>query len=121
MSAFTFSVQPGTPPDVVPPAVADFVTPAAWREIVGRAGKARDEANCVACGIECCCCLWTGFFCIFCCHPLIANACHDNYLGDQARIVNYTHYGGAQVVRYIAVKSDSMSKITIVIVTLVLT
>lgn len=87
-------------PDRVPTQLVDFISQPTWRDIIRRFQKSRDDAHCYACGVEVCCCLALGLFFVFCCHPCIFAAMHNNTAGDQATVVNYTYFNRAPVVRF---------------------
>lgn len=54
-----------------PAPLQGHINSAQWGNILEKFRKAKNETLLMSCGGEALCCCLTGFFCIFCCHPII--------------------------------------------------
>lgn len=90
--------------NAVPPELQGYIDRDVWADIVRRMFYIQRDGEAAACCIEWMVCLFTGFFCIFCCHPAITACMSGNDAVQTERDLNYRYFGGAPVVQIIGVR-----------------
>lgn len=90
----TESMGEGQP---IPTDLRDFVSPHLWNQICIASNNASSEGHLYACLGEWCICALTGFFCIFCCHPVLAASLNENKFRNELRNLNSQHFSGNPV------------------------
>ena len=57
----------------LPTQLVGYMTQSQWEQITSKFRRYDTDATFISCAGEWVCCLCTGFFCIFCCHPFFHN------------------------------------------------
>eukprot|EP01041_Mallomonas_annulata_P019014 gene19014-38186_t len=82
----------------IPPELTGKINLYEWNAICSAYREAKNDADFRACAGEIVICFCTGFFCIFCCHPMIAAVISESCRHSKCNNINRRLFNGAQVV-----------------------